>query len=63
MHEARIAGLRDLGVSAVVGTRPVIKENRSRRNQAYVWEAVNDSAAAWHEKYYLPDEEGYFENS
>ena len=37
MHDARIAGLRDLGVCAVVGTRPVIRENGSRRNQAYVW--------------------------
>ena len=63
MHEARIAGLRDLGVGAVVGTRPVIRENGSRRNQAYVWEASNGSAAAWHEKYYLPDEPGYFEHS
>lgn len=63
MHEARIAGLRDLGVGAVVGTRPVIRENGSRRNQAYVWEAANGSAAAWHEKYYLPDEPGYFEHS
>ena len=62
MHEARIAGLRDLGVGAVVGTRPVIRENGSRRNQAYVWEAANGSAAAWHEKCYLPDEPGYFEH-
>ena len=45
MHEARIAGLRDLGVGAVVGTRPVIRENGSRRNQAYVWEAAHGSAA------------------
>ena len=37
MHEARIAGLRDLGVGTVVGTRPVIRENGSWRNQAYVW--------------------------
>ena len=35
-HEARIADLRDLGVGAVVGTRPMIRENGSRRNQAYV---------------------------
>ena len=63
MHEARIAGLRDLGVGAVVGTRPVIRENGSWRNQAYVWGAANGSAAAWHEKYYLPDEPGYFEHS
>ena len=63
MHEARTAGLRDLGVGAVVGTKPVIRENGSRRNQAYVWEAVNGSAAGWHEKYYLPDEPGYFEHS
>ena len=35
-HEARIAGLRDPGFGAVVGTRPVIRENGSRRNEAYV---------------------------
>ena len=49
-HEARIAGLRDLGVGAVVGTRPLIREKGSRRNQAYFWEAAHGSAAAWHEK-------------
>ena len=63
MHEARIPDLRDRCVGEIVGPRPVIRENGSRRNLAYVCEAAKGNAAAWHEKHYLPEEPGYFQHN
>jgi N-carbamoylputrescine amidase len=62
-HDQQIGNLADFGVRAVMGTRPIVKSNGSRRNQAYLWSADTAEAAAVHEKYYLPDEEGYWEHS
>ena len=48
--------------AAVLGTRPVLRDGRSRRNEVF----VSGSGQAPHgirEKYYLPDEEGYWEAS
>ncbi len=61
-HDARIADLAGLGAKAVMGTRPIINEQGSRRNQAYVW-SQEDGVAGFHDKYYLPDEEDYWEHS
>lgn len=61
-HNRRIDSLAGLGADAVVGTRPVVKQNGSRRNQAFVWTA-DRGAAPVHEKYYLPDESGYWEHT
>ena len=62
-HAARIAGLGRLGAKAVVGTRPIVTAQGSRRNEAYLWTAAAQAAAGVHQKYYLPDEEGYWENT
>ena len=62
-HTIRIAGLGRLGAKAVVGTRPIVTAQGSRRNEAYLWTAVAQAAAGVHQKYYLPDEEGYWENT
>lgn len=62
-HDRRIAQLADLGAGAVMGTRAVVTSSGSRRNQAYLWTAHNGQAAAVREKYYLPDEDGYWENT
>jgi len=59
-HDEQIRQLHRLGAAAVVGTRPVIRSDGSRRNQAYVWTAAA-GAVAVHEKYYLPDEPGFWE--
>lgn len=61
-HDRRIANLPDLGANAVMGTRPVTHQNGSRRNQAYIWSVESGAAAPMHEKYYLPDEPGYYEH-
>ena len=61
-HNCRIDALGSLGAKAVMGTRPIIKANGSRRNQAFLW-TEESGASAVREKYYLPDEEGYWEHT
>ena len=56
MHEALISGLPDRCVGAFVRPRPMIRENGSRRNLAYVCKAAKGNAAGCHEKHYLPEE-------
>ena len=62
-HESQIEKLDQLGAKAIVGTRPIVTPENSRRNEAYVWTPDSPSAAGFHQKYYLPDEEGYYEHS
>jgi N-carbamoylputrescine amidase len=62
-HVRYIRQLDTLGVEAVMGTRPIVNAGGSRRNEAYIWTARNGQAIGFHEKYYLPDEDGYWEHS
>jgi N-carbamoylputrescine amidase len=62
-HDGRIARLAELGIPHVAGTRPIVNEIGSRRNQAFLWTESSGTASAVREKYYLPDEEGYWEHS
>lgn len=59
-HETWIGRLGELGADAVVATRPVLHGD-SRRNRAFAWS--EDGIRDLHDKYYLPDEEGYWEAS
>ncbi|MDH3387711.1 MAG: carbon-nitrogen hydrolase family protein [Gammaproteobacteria bacterium] len=59
-HAGHILELGRLGASAVIGTRPVVSEQGDFRNQAYLWTS-EPRVQPVHEKYYLPDEEGYWE--
>lgn len=58
-HDQWIARLPELPASIVIGSRPVI-ENGRRLNQGFVWTREN-GVTPCHEKYYLPDEPGYYE--
>lgn len=62
-HNKHIAALSLYGAKAIMGTRPSINSAGSRRNQAYLWTQESNIPAPVHEKYYLPDEEGYYEHS
>lgn len=62
-HDEHIERLANLEVPIVAGTRPIVNEIGSPRNQAFLWTQLTRNAAAVHEKYYLPDEEGYWEHS
>lgn len=61
-HARRILELDRLGARAVIGTRPVIDDRGEFRNQAYLW-TPEPRVLPVHEKYYLPDEAGYWEAS
>jgi N-carbamoylputrescine amidase len=52
--------LGELDAPFVIGTRPIERDTR-RLNEAFV--ASPDGVRAFHEKRYLPDEEGYWEAS
>ena len=49
-------------VPAIVGTRPVVTRAGERRNRAFLWQAEG-ALRGIHDKYYLPDEPGYWEAS
>jgi len=53
--------LWELQPAAVLGSRPINRGDR-RLNEAYVWSAESGFRPA-HAKYYLPDEDGYWEAS
>ncbi|WP_239151711.1 carbon-nitrogen hydrolase family protein [Virgisporangium aliadipatigenens] len=55
-HEAAIKALVELGAPAVVASRPTT----GRRNEAFTWSREH-GAVGLREKYYLPDEPGYWE--
>lgn len=57
-HDAYQARLGELGGGAVLGSRPVLKDGR-RLNEAFVW--AEGAYRPLHHKYYLPDEEGWWE--
>ncbi len=58
-HEAWMEKLNELPVNLVVASRPVI-DNGSRLNQGFIWEKGKGTTKV-HDKYYLPDEPGYYE--
>ncbi|MCZ4279363.1 carbon-nitrogen hydrolase family protein [Kiloniella laminariae] len=58
-HDKMILRLEELGAKAVMGTRPVL-QGGSRRNRAYLWRH-NYELVDFHDKWNLPDEEGYWE--
>jgi len=60
-HDVWQARLRELAPALVLGSRPVNKGSR-RLNEGFVWDQERGYRAA-HVKYYLPDEEGFWEAS
>jgi len=60
-HDEWQARLPALAPAVVLGSRPVNREGR-RFNEGFVWEPGTGYRAA-HLKYYLPDEEGFWEAS
>ena len=56
-----ISRLEELAPATVLGTRPVLQNNR-RLNEGFCWDATEGYRAV-HRKYYLPDEEGFWEAS
>src|SRR3954451_4538257 len=61
-HRVAVDRLQELGVRAVVASRPTVEVTGSRRNQAFLW-TLEAGAARVRDKRYLPDEPGYWEAS
>lgn len=60
-HDYWMQKLPELSVSIVIGSRPVTHHGR-RLNQGFIWESKSGYTPS-HFKYYLPDEDGFWENS
>jgi N-carbamoylputrescine amidase len=60
-HDQWMPRLSDLAPAAVAGSRPVI-QNSKRHNEGFTWESESGYKPS-HVKYYLPDEEGFWEAS
>ena len=58
-HEVMIQRLRELSASVVLGTHPLI-EGELRLNRGFYW-TPTDGYQGVHDKYYLPNEEGFYE--
>lgn len=61
MHDRWMSRLIELTPAIVMSSRPVISEGK-RLNEAFIWDEVEGYKAV-HHKYYLPDEEGWWEAS
>jgi predicted amidohydrolase len=60
-HESWLPRLSELAPAAVAATRPVTRQG-ARRNEGFLWSAAAGYTAA-HDKYYLPNEDGFWEAS
>ena len=60
-HEAWLPRLSALDADFVLGSRPVL-ENGTPHNDAFIWQQGNGARFA-HRKYYLPNEDGFWEAS
>ena len=60
-HDEWLARFQELSLAIVVGTRPVTVDGR-RLNEGFVWESGRGYRAV-HAKYYLPNEERFWEAS
>jgi predicted amidohydrolase len=58
-HDQWMLRLTELAPAVVVSSRPVIRRGR-RLNEGFIW-AQTDGYRAAHAKYYLPNEEGFWE--
>jgi N-carbamoylputrescine amidase len=61
MHDSWMLRMRELTPAMVMGSRPVIRKGRCL-NEGFVWDEVTGYKAV-HHKYYLPNEEGWWEAS
>ena len=61
-HDAAIARLGELGVGAVITSRPTVEPGGTRRNAAVLWTPAT-GAVRVRDKRHLPDEPGFWEAS
>ncbi len=59
-HDNQISNLDSLGAPSIMATRPTIKKDGRRLNEAFIWTKKN-GANSFHAKWNLPNEPGYWE--
>ena len=60
-HDRWLPRFSELSAAIVIGSRPVI-DNGKRHNEGFIWQTESGYDSS-HIKYYLPDEEGFWEAS
>ena len=60
-HDRWMARLAELAPAVVIGTRPIVQQYK-RFNEGFIWDSASGYRAA-HLKYYLPDENAFWEAS
>jgi len=61
-HDSWMARLGELAPAAVAASRP-LNAGKKRLNQGFVWDGERGGYHPAHQKYYLPDEDGFWEAS
>ena len=60
-HDRWITRLTELESTLVISTRPVVQKQK-KFNEGFIWDSTNGYQGV-HRKYYLPDDEGWWEAS
>ena len=60
-HEKIIKNLSNLKANYIIGSRPVIDKKGKFLNEAFLFDKNNNNIIPIHEKYYLPNDEGFWE--
>ena len=62
-HEKIIQSFSKLNANYIIATRPIINSEGKYLNQAFIFEKKLNKIMPVHEKYYLPNDEGFWESS
>ena len=62
-HKKRIESLSNFNAKNIIGTRPIINNEGKFLNEAFLYEQSSKKIIPIHEKYYLPNDEGFWETS
>lgn len=62
-HDKTIESLSNFNAKYIIGTRPIIDSNDRFLNEAFLYEKSSNSVKAIHKKYYLPNDEGFWEET
>tara|TARA_Y100000590_G_scaffold142486_1_gene163523 strand:- start:1526 stop:2302 length:777 start_codon:yes stop_codon:yes gene_type:complete len=62
-HDHIIKNLSNLNAEFIIGSRPIINNKNKFLNEAFLFEKNKNTSIAVHEKYYLPNDEGFWEET
>ena len=62
-HNKIIESFSSFDSKYIIGTKPIIDKSKKFLNEAFLYERSNNSCKSIHEKYYLPNDEGFWEET